>query len=49
MLASLRNSHVPAEMHLFGNGGHGFGLAVGQSAGVWPELFIRWARAQVSV
>ncbi len=43
MLASLRTAHVPAELHLFENGGHGFGLAVGQPAGAWPELFLRWA------
>jgi len=46
MLASLRAAHVPAELHLFGSGGHGFGLAAGQAEGAWPELFNRWARAR---
>ena len=46
MLASLRAAHVPAELHLFEKGGHGFGLAVGQPAGAWPELFIRRAQAR---
>jgi acetyl esterase/lipase len=46
MLASLRAAHVPAELHLFEKGGHGFSLAVGEPAGAWPDLFIRWARAR---
>jgi acetyl esterase/lipase len=44
MLASLRAAHVPSELHLFSEGGHGFGLAVGEPAGAWPSLFVRWAR-----
>lgn len=43
MLASLRAAHVPSELHAFGEGGHGFGLGIGQPAAAWPELFIRWA------
>jgi acetyl esterase/lipase len=37
---------IPAEMHLFANGGHGFGLrkAVGKSVEVWPDLWRAWAR-----
>jgi acetyl esterase/lipase len=46
MLAGLRAAHVPAELHLFEKGGHGFGLGVGQPAGAWPDLFIRWAQAR---
>lgn len=45
MLTSLRAAHVAAELHLFETGGHGFGLAIGEPAGAWPELFVRWARA----
>ncbi len=44
MLASLRVAHVESELHLFSAGGHGFGLAIGEPAGAWPELFVRWAR-----
>jgi acetyl esterase/lipase len=46
MLASLRAAHVPAELHLFEKGGHGFGLGIGQPAGAWPDLFFRWAQAR---
>jgi acetyl esterase/lipase len=46
MHASLRAAHVPAELHLFGEGGHGFGLDVGQPAGAWPQLFVRWAQTR---
>jgi acetyl esterase/lipase len=44
--AALRARKVPVEMHLFANGGHGFGLrkAVGKPAEAWPELWRAWAR-----
>ena len=44
-LAALRAARVPAEAHLFEEGGHGFGiyLARGKPAAAWPELFLRWA------
>ena len=44
-LAALRAAGVPAEMHLFEEGGHGFGiyLARGKPAAVWPDLFLAWA------
>jgi acetyl esterase/lipase len=43
--AALRARGIATEMHLFTNGGHGFGLrkAVGKPAEAWPDLFIRWA------
>jgi acetyl esterase/lipase len=45
MLAALRAKGVAAECHLFENGGHGFGItAQAQSAAVWPELFLSFAR-----
>jgi acetyl esterase/lipase len=41
--AALRSAHVPAEMHLFEKGGHGFGLgAAGSEVSAWPDLFLRW-------
>jgi acetyl esterase/lipase len=45
-LAALRAAKVPAEAHLFEEGGHGFGirLAQGKPAAAWPELFLAWAR-----
>ena len=44
-LAALRAAKVPAEAHLFEEGGHGFGirLARGKPAAAWPELFLAWA------
>ena len=44
-LAALRAAKVPAEAHIFEEGGHGFGihLARGKPAAAWPELFLAWA------
>lgn len=44
--AALKTRGIPVEMHLFANGGHGFGLrkAVGKPVEVWPELWRAWAR-----
>lgn len=44
--AGLRAQGIPVETHLFTHGGHGFGLrrAVGKPVGVWPELWLAWAR-----
>lgn len=42
---ALKNYHIPAEIHIFRNGGHGFGmmkknLPVDQ----WPDLFADWMK-----
>jgi acetyl esterase/lipase len=44
-LAALRAAKVPAEAHIFEEGGHGFGiyLARGKPAAAWPDLFLAWA------
>ncbi|WP_296596811.1 alpha/beta hydrolase [Phenylobacterium sp.] len=44
-LAALRAAKIPAEAHIFEEGGHGFGiwLARGKPAHAWPELFLAWA------
>ncbi|MDE2181626.1 MAG: alpha/beta hydrolase [Alphaproteobacteria bacterium] len=44
MFAALRAANVPAEMHVFQQGGHGFGirLASGKPASAWPGLFLHW-------
>jgi acetyl esterase/lipase len=40
--ACLQN-HVPAELHMFAHGSHGFGLAPTDSAlSVWPQLLVTW-------
>jgi acetyl esterase/lipase len=43
---ALKNKGIAVESHFFANGGHGFGLrkAVGKPIGIWPELFVNWAR-----
>lgn len=45
MYAGLRVQNIPAAMHLFETGGHGFGLrhAKGKPVEHWPQLFDRWA------
>ena len=45
-LEALRRAQVPCELHLFQEGGHGFGvtLPAGAPASAWPELFAAWAR-----
>jgi len=41
--AALRKARVPAEMHLYVNGGHAFGLRRTESPITgWPELVERW-------
>ena len=47
--AALRAAGVPAETHLFEQGGHGFGYGrrtMGLSAHAWPELWLSWARGK---
>ena len=45
--ASLRRNHVPAELHIFARGKHGFGIrgAQGLPVGDWPELVGAWLAA----
>jgi acetyl esterase/lipase len=45
---ALRAEGVTVEMHLFAQGGHGFGLrhAIGKPVAIWPDLFLGWARTQ---
>jgi acetyl esterase/lipase len=44
---ALRRAGVPAEMHIFRQGGHGFSLrfAVGLPAAQWPDLMLNWMRS----
>lgn len=46
--AALRAAKVPVELHLFEQGGHGFGLrgVVAKPAAAWPDLFLAWAKAK---
>jgi acetyl esterase/lipase len=44
---ALRKAGVPAEMHIFANGPHGVGLALGDPAlSMWPTLLSNWLRAR---
>jgi len=41
----LKNAKVPAEMHLYSNGGHGYGLRrTGLPIAEWPKLVETWLR-----
>ena len=44
MFAALKQAGVPVELHVFEQGGHGFGIAraKGKPVEVWPDLFLRW-------
>lgn len=44
---ALRQARVPAELHVFATGGHGFGLRPSQNAcSGWPRLCEPWLRSQ---
>ena len=45
MFGALRAVNIPAELHVFEVGGHGFSLhwAQGKPCGAWPVLFTAWA------
>jgi len=43
---ALKSCGIPAEMHLFALGGHGFGMRKNNlPADQWPELFVGWLKA----
>jgi acetyl esterase/lipase len=45
LFLALRQAKVPVEMHLFVQGGHGFGLGVrGGGVAAWPGLFADWLK-----
>ena len=42
-----QQAHAPAELHMFGTGGHGFGITPQQkSSDQWLDLFDHWLREQ---
>jgi len=46
MFSALKAASVPAELHVFETGGHGWGLGMpGTLVGQWPRLFATWARS----
>ncbi|MGA3268360.1 MAG: prolyl oligopeptidase family serine peptidase [Verrucomicrobiota bacterium] len=41
--AALKNARVPAEMHLYAKGEHGFGMRHTQNPITdWPQLLLKW-------
>ncbi len=48
MFEAARGAGVKAELHVFPEGGHGFGIsrAEGKPVAAWPELFLRWGQAR---
>lgn len=43
---ALKDNNVPAEMHIYPYGGHGFGLAVGRGyLETWTERLVDWMRS----
>jgi len=44
---ALKGAKVPAEMHIFPNGGHGYGLRdAGKAVTTWPKLAEEWMRGR---
>lgn len=44
---ALKKNNIPAEMHIFQEGGHGFGIRkTGLPVDQWPNLFFDWLKAQ---
>jgi acetyl esterase/lipase len=40
---ALKKAHIPAEMHIYSGGGHGFGiLKNGKTSANWPDAFKAW-------
>jgi acetyl esterase/lipase len=47
MYLALRRMGVPAELHIYASGGHGFGLRPsGQPCSTWPQRCESWMRCQ---
>jgi acetyl esterase/lipase len=42
---ALTDATVPAELHMFATGGHGFGVYPAGTPGEWPELAAAWLRS----
>jgi acetyl esterase/lipase len=43
--AALRAAKVPAELHVYSSGGHGFGiLKTGKTSAAWPAALVAWLK-----
>lgn len=47
--AGLKRHNIPAELHVYVNGGHGYGMrpVEGSSIGSWPDRATEWLKLQV--
>ena len=44
---ALRKAEVPAELHVYSKGGHGFGMRQrGRPVSAWRERWIEWMRTE---
>ena len=44
---ALKRAKVPAELHIYNNGGHGFGMRSGDKpANAWPARCVEWMKEQ---
>ncbi len=48
LYAELRKLNVPAELHVYANGGHGYGMrpVAGSQIGTWPQRATPWLQLQ---
>ena len=46
MFRALRAAKVEAELHIFGEGQHGFGMRFveGKPVAAWPDLMLQWMK-----
>jgi len=43
---AMKKYDIPAELHIFHQGGHGFGMnKINKPAEQWPELFVQWMKS----
>jgi acetyl esterase/lipase len=43
--AALRAAKVPAELHIYSSGGHGFGMVkTGKTSAAWPTALVAWLK-----
>ncbi|HKE26158.1 MAG TPA: alpha/beta hydrolase [Bryobacteraceae bacterium] len=43
--AALRGANVPAELHIYSSGGHGFGMVkTGKTSAAWPTALAAWLK-----
>ncbi|HRA74509.1 MAG TPA: prolyl oligopeptidase family serine peptidase, partial [Flavobacterium sp.] len=42
---ALRQNKIPVEMHIYENGGHGFGLGIQETNINWPKACEKWLAA----